>query len=199
MTKLIRNNQKGFTLIELMIVVAIIGILAAIAIPNFLSYQLKSKTAEAKTNIGGIKASQEAFRAEYDFYANCADNPGIAGIGPEKQVWTINAAANGSGWEEIGYEPAGSVYYTYQVTTAGSTSTNLNAIKTTMAVGTCGDGMIIGAAANLDGNATNGEFAYIVDDGAGIRLAKPANLATAIPALAVAPNNSLQDLVPNEY
>ena len=53
-----KNNKKaGFTLIELMIVVAIIGILAAIAIPNFIRYQLRSKTTEAKTVIGGIKTS----------------------------------------------------------------------------------------------------------------------------------------------
>ena len=48
------RSKKGFTLIELMIVVAIIGILAAIAIPNFLRFQAKSKQSEAKTNLGGI-------------------------------------------------------------------------------------------------------------------------------------------------
>jgi len=62
------RKQEGFTLIELMIVVAIIGILAAIAIPNFLQYQLKSRQAEAKTNLGAIRTSMTAFQAERGCY-----------------------------------------------------------------------------------------------------------------------------------
>ena len=56
-----KNMQRGFTLIELMIVVAIIGILAAIAIPNFLRYQARSRQSEAKTNLGAIYVGQVSF------------------------------------------------------------------------------------------------------------------------------------------
>ena len=62
------RKQEGFTLIELMIVVAIIGILAAIAIPNLLQYQMKSRQAEAKTNLGAIRTSMTAFQAERGCY-----------------------------------------------------------------------------------------------------------------------------------
>jgi type IV pilus assembly protein PilA len=57
-----KKAAKGFTLIELMIVVAIIGILAAIAIPNFLRYQLRSKFAELRTNVEAIRKSEESLR-----------------------------------------------------------------------------------------------------------------------------------------
>ncbi|MCC6810810.1 MAG: prepilin-type N-terminal cleavage/methylation domain-containing protein [Deltaproteobacteria bacterium] len=62
--------QRGFTLIELMIVVAIIGILAAIAIPNFNRFQAKSKQSEAKTNLKAIFTAAKARVAEKDDYAN---------------------------------------------------------------------------------------------------------------------------------
>jgi|ERR1700693_2142835 len=61
-------NKKGFTLIELMIVVAIIGILAAIAIPNFLKYQAKSKQSEAKINLKGIFTSETSYFSEANSY-----------------------------------------------------------------------------------------------------------------------------------
>ena len=64
------QSKKGFTLIELMIVVAIIGILAAIAIPNFLRFQAKSKQSEAKTNLGGIFTAEVAYLAENNGFAN---------------------------------------------------------------------------------------------------------------------------------
>ena len=69
------KGQKGFTLIELMIVVAIIGILAAIAIPNFLLYQLKSRQSEAKTNLQAIKTSEVSFQAERGCYVGIRAEP----------------------------------------------------------------------------------------------------------------------------
>ena len=67
---MLKKNKKGFTLIELMIVVAIIGILAAIAIPNFLKFQAKSKQSEAKSNLSAIFTGQTAYYGEYNNYSN---------------------------------------------------------------------------------------------------------------------------------
>ncbi len=64
------TGAQGFTLIELMIVVAIIGILAAVAIPNFMTYQAKARQSEAKVNLGGIfTAATSTMVAQYGTYA----------------------------------------------------------------------------------------------------------------------------------
>ena len=71
----LRNNE-GFTLVELMVVVAIIGILAAVAIPNFQTYQAKSKTSEAKLLLSAIYMAETSFIADADTYATCLEDMG---------------------------------------------------------------------------------------------------------------------------
>lgn len=63
------TSNKGFSLVELMVVVAIIGILAAIAVPNVNKYMLKSRQGEAKTNLAAIYTAQKSFYTEYTTYA----------------------------------------------------------------------------------------------------------------------------------
>ena len=76
-----RKLQQGFTLIELMIVVAIIGILAAIAIPNFQKFQARSKQSEAKANLKALFVSERAFLQEKDRYSSFV---GEMGFSPER-------------------------------------------------------------------------------------------------------------------
>ena len=106
-------NRKGFTLVELMIVVAIIGILAAIAIPNFVSMQYKSKRAEIPQNLKAIKIAEIAYENEFDVYVKCSAYP----ASPTKttQIWTKSASG---GFRTIDFTPSGEVRGSYMVSTA---------------------------------------------------------------------------------
>jgi prepilin-type N-terminal cleavage/methylation domain-containing protein len=71
-------KKNAFTLIELLIVVAIIAILAAIAVPNFLEAQVRSKVARVKADMRSLATAQEAYRVDYNSYTfNDRVDPGL--------------------------------------------------------------------------------------------------------------------------
>jgi prepilin-type N-terminal cleavage/methylation domain-containing protein len=116
MTRFKRSVRSGFTLMELMIVVAIIGILAAVAIPVYMGYVKRSKAAEAFTLLQGIREKEEAYFAEFKRYTDDLGwEPYTPGSGaPCSQTTNWNLAAN-SKWLQLGFFPGGPTYYAYSV------------------------------------------------------------------------------------
>ena len=144
-------NRKGFTLVELMIVVAIIGILAAIAIPNFVDMQYRAKRAEVPSNVDGIKTAELAYEASFDAFVDV--NMPVPTTTPNKQqvAWTT-----GSNFDTLGWGPDGNVRGIYNVS-AGTTDFS--------ARGWCdvdGDGSLAQytASKTLNAKATSGNNIY---------------------------------------
>ncbi|MFO0598732.1 MAG: prepilin-type N-terminal cleavage/methylation domain-containing protein [Myxococcaceae bacterium] len=83
-------TKKGFTLVELMIVVAIIGILAAIAIPNFIRFQARSKQSEVKANLKSLFTSQKSYHQEHDIFSICIRKVGFSPERGNRYRYTTN-------------------------------------------------------------------------------------------------------------
>jgi type IV pilus assembly protein PilA len=90
-------RSRGFTLIELMIVVAIIGILASIAIPSLRNFQCKAKQTEGKTGLALVAKAEEIHRSEFGVYA----------FGPEAELRIIGVLFNGQRQYEYSVQPFG--------------------------------------------------------------------------------------------
>ena len=90
------KSEKGMTLIELMAVVIIVGILAAVAIPMYTGYMVRARRAHAKTSLEQLRASQEMFRAERGRYANNVDDGSAAvALTILRNTWGAPAATVG--------------------------------------------------------------------------------------------------------
>lgn len=97
------KSQSGFSLIELMVTVGIIGILAAVAVPSFSQFQAKAKQSEAKSNLGGIYSAMQSFKAEWNIYFNDFRDIGYAPEGLLRYDTGFSAAQAKAVITGIGY------------------------------------------------------------------------------------------------
>ena len=117
------NAEAGFTLVELVVVVGIIGLLSAIAIPNFISYQARSRRSEAYVNLAAVARIQSTFHAERGEYFEAGAWPNFGaygGLSTRKMTWDD---ASEDAYAELGWRPEGQVFYVYDTNTGATACT----------------------------------------------------------------------------
>ena len=114
-----RQRNRGFTILELMIAVAIIGVLAAVAIPSYRTYQFKSKRSEAYVNLGALARTQTAyFGLAGTFFGVAPAEPGLTN-GDVPGTTTRPSAAIDTAFGPVGFAAEGQVYFDYDTNTGG--------------------------------------------------------------------------------
>src|SRR5262249_12136772 len=115
-----RNTRAGFTLVELMVVVAIIGLLASIAVPSFQALAIRAKKSERTLAVRGIESAIFDYVREHESYP-------IPAGGPFSFIWLPDNPAppytpgkkpfvpTTFGWSNLSYQPTGNFYYHYYV------------------------------------------------------------------------------------
>lgn len=159
MTRISENRTSGFTLVELMIVVAIIGVLASVAIPSFINYQLTSKRAEAFANLSSIAKAQKSYFAEYNSFVSAEPEPWFTSTvlaNTDKR----DSAPIGEAFATLGFAPDGDVFFDYDTATAADP---LNG-----SCGTCTEGCFTSTAyGDLDGDGLYSILIYAHPDATG--------------------------------
>ena len=135
------RQRAGFTLIELLIVVGIIGLLSAIAFPNFISYQARSRRSEAYANLAAVARLQTSYHAEQgEFFEAGAwpDYVAHGGLGTDKMEWDgLSEAA----YADLGWRPEGRVFYAYESNTGATPCTCTQCFTATAAGDVDADGL----------------------------------------------------------
>jgi prepilin-type N-terminal cleavage/methylation domain-containing protein len=117
LTKFKKRDERGFTLIELMIVIAIIGILAAIAIPQFSAYRARSYNSAAQADLRNAATAQEAYFVDEDTYTDSLPTliGTTYGLYTSKNVnLTITSGADNQAYTMISNHPSGTATYTLE-------------------------------------------------------------------------------------
>jgi prepilin-type N-terminal cleavage/methylation domain-containing protein len=147
------RRTRGFTLIELMIAVAIIGVLATTAIAGFRGYQLRTKRSEAMSNLASIRTAQNSYYPEANTFVDAPPSPAVAALGPNQQNWVPTGAFSsvpGIGFDVLGWQPEGAVYFDYDTV-----------------IGPGGTSYTAAAYGDTDGDGFVSVFLYVMPDGAG--------------------------------
>jgi type IV pilus assembly protein PilA len=114
-------TEKGFTLIEVMVVVVIVGVLATLAVYGVRNYLSSAKTSEAVSMMASIKAAEEAYKAETFVYLDVSGNFNTSSYHPTatlaqgvKYNWQVTTTTSPN-WQTLGVQPDGPVAFTYAV------------------------------------------------------------------------------------
>jgi type IV pilus assembly protein PilA len=123
------RSQRGFTLIEMMVVVVIIGVLASLAVYSVRRYMFASRTAEAGEMINNIRSAQEIYKGDAFEYLDVSGANAVTTMsqfypstapGNFKTAWGEVASDKGKRWKALNVSSNGSLYFTYACSAGGA-------------------------------------------------------------------------------